>query len=584
MARMIPPYVSSEIKSSGERLIFDLFKNDPHTENWVVLHSLCLARHAQRLYGEIDFLVLAPNLGIFCLEVKSGDLKREEGVWKFKNKFRETTTTSRGPFQQVQEAMFTIMEAIRNKFGEHSRLNRLIYGYGVMFPHITFQVDGLEYEQWQVYDRDSRRQPISHYIVQLAKNTKNKVERCSWFHEVESLPRKSDVEALLSYLRGDFERLVPPRDWLSDMERQIDQYTSEQCLCLDQLQENPRCLFQGAAGTGKTMIALESVRRGLFYGQKILMVCFNKLLGKWLALQFPEQKHGLTIDSFHSFLAKVTSGMYSSSDHHVDINEYVRFILPLKALEAIDDGTIETFDKLIIDEGQDLIRSEYLDVFDALLKGGLHGGKWEMYCDFERQAIYEKLSAAEMLSMIESRAEFVKFKLTISCRNTRPIGEEASLLSGFETIPFLPAKLEGPPVKYFFYNSQEDEVSKLETIVSDLLKQKIPKNKITILSPRRLDNSCVSKINRGKFTIKELSNNAADLLSSLAPTFSTIHNFKGLENAYVILTDISRIDDEEFKSVLYVGMSRARIGLFVLIDEKARSEYNDLVKRRLGKI
>lgn len=286
MARMIPPYISPDIKSSGEKLIFDLFRNDPRTENWIVLHSLCLAKHARRLYGEIDFLVLAPGLGVFCLEVKSGDLKREEGVWKFKNKFGEITTSSRGPFQQVQEAMFTLMAAIKEKFGEHSRFSRFIYGYGVMFPHITFQENALEYETWQVYDRDSRPQPISTYIKQLAKHTKEKVERCAWFHEVESLPSKSDTESLLLFLRGDFERIVRPRDMLRDLEKQIDQYTSEQYLCLDQLQENPRCLFHGAAGTGKTMIAMESVRRSLFQNKKILLICFNRLLTRWLALHF----------------------------------------------------------------------------------------------------------------------------------------------------------------------------------------------------------------------------------------------------------------------------------------------------------
>ncbi|GAI51880.1 unnamed protein product, partial [marine sediment metagenome] len=34
MARMLPPYISEQVKSTGERQIFDLFKNDPGTEDW----------------------------------------------------------------------------------------------------------------------------------------------------------------------------------------------------------------------------------------------------------------------------------------------------------------------------------------------------------------------------------------------------------------------------------------------------------------------------------------------------------------------------------------------------------------------
>ena len=64
-------------------------------------------------------------------------------------------------------------------------------------------------------------------------------------------------------------------------------------------------------------------------------------------------------------------------------------------------------------------------------------------------------------------------------------------------------------------------------------------------------------------------------------TFSTIHGFKGLENSYIILTDINRINDDEFKSLLYVGMSRAKVGLIILMDERSRKDYNELLKKSL---
>ena len=106
MARMIPPRIASEVKSRGERQIFDLFKNEPEAGDWVMLHSLGLARHTKRLYGEIDFLVLAPELGIFCLEVKSGRVGRKYGIWHFTNRFDEISTSDRGPFMQAQEEVW----------------------------------------------------------------------------------------------------------------------------------------------------------------------------------------------------------------------------------------------------------------------------------------------------------------------------------------------------------------------------------------------------------------------------------------------------------------------------------------------
>ena len=64
-------------------------------------------------------------------------------------------------------------------------------------------------------------------------------------------------------------------------------------------------------------------------------------------------------------------------------------------------------------------------------------------------------------------------------------------------------------------------------------------------------------------------------------TYSTVHSFKGLENSYIILTDISSINDDEFKSLLYVGMSRAKVGLIVLLNERSRRDYNELLKKGL---
>jgi phosphate starvation-inducible protein PhoH len=50
---------------------------------------------------------------------------------------------------------------------------------------------------------------------------------------------------------------------LGDTEELILSYTKEQYKFLDHLEDNERCLFQGSAGTGKTMLALESAKRSI---------------------------------------------------------------------------------------------------------------------------------------------------------------------------------------------------------------------------------------------------------------------------------------------------------------------------------
>lgn len=51
-----------------------------------------------------------------------------------------------------------------------------------------------------------------------------------------------------------------------------------------------------------------------------------------------------------------------------------------------------------------------------------------------------------------------------------------------------------------------------------------------------------------------------------------------MESNYVVITDIEDLTSEVAKSLLYVGMSRARYGLILLIAESKRNDYRELLK------
>ena len=87
MAKMIPAALSPAVKSPAERKIFEWFKNDPMTKDWVVFHSLGIENHQTVIFGEIDFLVAASDQGVFALEVKGGRIRREDGVWVYTDKY-----------------------------------------------------------------------------------------------------------------------------------------------------------------------------------------------------------------------------------------------------------------------------------------------------------------------------------------------------------------------------------------------------------------------------------------------------------------------------------------------------------------
>lgn len=573
MARMIPSVISPEVKSNAERKIFEWFRDDPSTEGWVVIHSLGIANHRTVLYGELDFFVVAPKLGIFALEVKGGRVSCNEGVWSFTNKYGKTTTKNRGPFAQANEGMFSLIDAVKKKFGPHHKLSNLLYGTGVMFPDIEFQVNGTEGEQWQVFDaRDNRS--VSDYIRKLAKNTKRKWKEQFGFFPQDKLPDAKDVKELVAMLRGNFDKVMTIGKKIAYAEEALVTLTEEQFRCLDQLEDNPRCLIRGAAGTGKTLLAIEEVKRSVALGQKVAFFCYNSMLANWLKQLFedmvPEMQPAY-VGTIHAWLLQIANSSGAQiRPNREEMADFYQKELPLIALEALDNNTI-SFDKIIIDEAQDILGTDSFDVLDVVLKGGLERGKWAIFGDFTRQAIYQDSEQMDkIIEDLDSRTSFIRFKLKINCRNTKFIGDEIKCITGFDSASYIWSKVDGTPVEHKVYNTQEEQLCQLKELVSKLIAEGISADSITILSPYKKENSIVSEITGVK--IRDYKPNCTGDVS-----FSTIQAYKGLENTVIIMTDIESFDHEQ---LMYVGLSRARSGLFILESINARKEYLDIQRRR----
>jgi len=219
-----------------------------------------------------------------------------------------------------------------------------------------------------------------------------------------------DIQNLLNFLRPDFEFLISIPMRLDESEEKISSFTEEQYSILDGVGLNERVVFHGAAGTGKTVLAIESAKRSLCKPQRTLVLCFNKLLASWINHYlegFLYEDIGRA-DAICDFMESVIDDPEKLKEKaraiHQDeaggdnyLETYYSKVLPEAALEKIRQGYVQKYDKIIIDEGQDIIRGEYLDVIDAFLEGGMTKGKWEFYCDFEKQNIFlEDISNTKM--------------------------------------------------------------------------------------------------------------------------------------------------------------------------------------------
>ena len=117
MAKMIPARLECDDASAGERRVFALLERDPATTNWIVLHSLGLARRATGPYGEIDFAVIIPGEGLICLEVKGGRVSSEGGIWQTMDRRGHVAVLKKSPFMQARDSMFALRRAIVRHFG-----------------------------------------------------------------------------------------------------------------------------------------------------------------------------------------------------------------------------------------------------------------------------------------------------------------------------------------------------------------------------------------------------------------------------------------------------------------------------------
>lgn len=582
MARMIPPSLSQSTPA-GERELFNKLRTDPGTNGWIVLHSLDIKKHRSKIEGELDMVVLVPGMGILCIEVKGCSVSRRDGNWIYPYE-----VSSEGPFKQASKAMHSLRDYVSKK---DISLSNLLFFSAVVFTKADFTEESPEWHPWQYVNRlKFFRNPISHTFTEILQRAhahmKTMWGQHSWYDDTKTRPTEEQTSRLVRILRSEFEYLVSPRHDIEQLEQRIRDFTEEQFDALDLLEDNSRVIFKGPAGTGKTVLALEAVRRASSRGLSVLFVCYNKLLGDWLAAEASEIRTTTSVlrcGTFHSTLLSVVSEIPPPNA----TRDYWQRQLPIATADRLLEGFSDTssYDMLIVDEAQDLVNDEYLDVMDLLLKGGLAGGKWAMFGDFERQAIYASENGSGMVTALSGLANrspgHVNFALRINCRNAEPIAHTLSITSGLKPgYKRILNDMEGSDVDPLFYSSSTAQVMRLKSAIEELLKSFKP-NEIVILSMRGDETSCARMAVDALPGIQLAP--IRNLINSASISFASIHAFKGLESSAVILTDIDNLDDERSQALLYVGMSRARARLYMLMDEKCRRSYNQILDVGLAK-
>lgn len=531
MARMMPPYCPGSAPP-GERAVFEALASNTVTDDWIVLHSLAIASHVRQVEGEADFVVIVPNHGVLVIEVKSHQKieRLPDGRWKLGTQ----APTSRSPFQQAAEAMHS-MRTYLNKHGVDLRATPILDA--VWFTHVrarTVLPPTPEWHDWQLLDSEDLRNGAHRAIFRvLAAGARHLESKINGFSYGGAGPEGAAVTRIATVLRPRFEVASVPADLRRARETQLATFIDEQYDALEAMQDNNSILFTGAAGSGKTLLAVEAARREAAIGRNGRLLCFNRFLGQRLQ-DDTAAIAGLTTATFHQELLRIV-GISIPSGAAQDFWDRE---LPDRAIEVLlGMGNELASNFLIVDEMQDLARDSFLDVLDLMVQGGLQGGRLLLFGDFERQAIFESGNGRELLR--QRISNLTSYGLKVNCRNLPRIGTVVNTFSKLEPgYRRFRRQDDGVDPTFVPYPSGRVQSRQLAEAVRALRDEGFELNEIVVLSPLRAGSTAELTDDVWLRQILRPADGHPPRPGQLR--HSTIHAFKGLEAPAIILTDLDK--------------------------------------------
>lgn len=579
MTRMLPfrPHAGA---TRSERLVFDMIAGDPALHNHVALHSLGLARHARKSYAECDFVILGPA-GIYCLEVKGGGVSRHDGLWTIGWPGCQYTSEE-GPFKQAQAARGTLLDEIREHFGSEI-LRRIPLGWGVVFPDVAFNQRDPEWDTECIFDERDRGAPFSAYLERLARYTRqHELDRGRLYPDQVS---RADIESVLQAFRSDFDLVPRISGLLRDSRTELLTLSVEQGAHLAAVTHpgNRRVICEGVAGTGKTILAAECARRLADSGARVLFLCFNRNLAWHLGHQEFAGNARITVDTNWRFLYDLTKKAGTADQVPTDDYPALARAAEDAAVTAIDNGTFEPFDALVIDEAQDVLNAHVMNALDWCIRDGIVSGRWVFFLDTGVQAgIYRQLDT-ELYDRLSGMA--LNLPLTVNMRNPRAVAAEASAFAG---VPRPPCRRDlMAPVDYRIVRESRTVNRAATALLTELIVGGASTADIVLLSFRSPADAFFAE-GFGSIGVEvQILDGQQVAVAEGRILAASIPAFKGLEAEIIVIGDIPDGDMNAWhRAGLYVALTRARTAAYVLCPETFVDYRLELIGRMIhnGKV
>src|SRR5690606_12258180 len=258
-------------------------------------------------------------------------------------------------------------------------------------------------------------------------------------------------------------------------------------------------------------------------------ICFNRLLSEMLRREAEAFQGRIEVRTIHSYMLSLAGRSFSPDELSAASSEFWQIELPSLATDTIAGMPehLHTFDELIVDEAQDILREPYLDLLDLSLRGGLGSGRWRMFGDFDKQNIYRSTDLG-LRQFVETRGNNAPiYRLRVNCRNTPRIGSHAELLGGLSPgyTGFLRPDDERDPERLYYTSGQHQEELLLDTL-DRLLRSGVGAGDIVILSPLANETSAAGRVLQSAW--RDRLKPYETYAHSQYIRYTSIHAFKGL--------------------------------------------------------
>lgn len=581
MAQMYPRRVAANTQF-GEKLVYAELEKLP--DDWVVFHDFWehyRDHNGQYVNYEADFVVLVPDFGYVVLEVKDWPHARiVNGMWESKGSYAGADWVRMGhkvsPLHQADIACQRLKTGLSEAgiFPKERDWQPERRCMAILTTCIPEEFDTAPVaEDARLANRTNLPLTTLYVCGEEALRHGLKERILSLFVKRRRLGRHMTAEmmaAITSYLAPSLYFRMDLQNYL----RLMDEAAAPLQELLPLLEESKGGIHvEGCAGSGKTVLATrEAARQAANLPRdgkhRLLMLCYNHNMANALR-RHPEllaQADVLTISNFHEYCEHTLlgpagqSGLMDRSGEGDPLSD--------AALAYLSEHTADApvYDAIFVDEAQD-----FRSAWWKLIERWLHPeGKLYIFAD-SRQKLYAHRGPLPSLP--------TRIRLRRNLRNAREIAEYSA---AYLPEPRRTESLNLCGTAPLILPGTDDPQERAECVracirhIRDNNNLHVPNRDIVVLSPwsSRNARSCFPHLT----DILDFADHAetaeeirerhlrCDRLDSKKILGDTIKSYKGLESAYIILTDICAEDESHGFNLdaFYVACTRAKFGLCIV--------------------